>query len=49
VALNRHHEHGRIVEALMRRDGDAAERLMREHILGATATFLRARADRTKH
>jgi DNA-binding GntR family transcriptional regulator len=48
VALNRHHEHGRIVEALQRRDGEAAERLMREHILGATAAFLRARADRTR-
>jgi DNA-binding GntR family transcriptional regulator len=49
VALNRHHEHGRIVEALQRRDGESAERLMRDHILGATAAFLRARADRAKH
>jgi DNA-binding GntR family transcriptional regulator len=48
AALNRHHEHGRIVEALKRRDGEAAEHLMREHILGATAAFLRARVERTR-
>jgi DNA-binding GntR family transcriptional regulator len=46
AALDRHREHGRIVKALTARDGDAAETLMREHILGATAAFLRARADR---
>jgi DNA-binding GntR family transcriptional regulator len=43
-AIARHREHGRIVAALRARDGEAAERLMREHILGATAAFLRVRA-----
>jgi DNA-binding GntR family transcriptional regulator len=46
AALDRHREHGRIVKALTVRDGDSAEKLMREHILGATGAFLRARADR---
>jgi DNA-binding GntR family transcriptional regulator len=46
AALDRHREHGRIVKALKARDGETAEKLMREHILGATDTFLRARADR---
>jgi DNA-binding GntR family transcriptional regulator len=46
AARERHREHGKIVRALMARDGQAAERLMREHILGATDGFLRARADR---
>jgi DNA-binding GntR family transcriptional regulator len=46
TALERHREHGRIVKALKARDGEAAERLMREHILGATGAFLQARADR---
>jgi DNA-binding GntR family transcriptional regulator len=46
AALDRHREHGTIVAALKARDGEAAERLMREHILGATDAFLRARADR---
>jgi DNA-binding GntR family transcriptional regulator len=46
TALERHREHGRIVKALKARDGEAAERLMRDHILGATGAFLRARADR---
>jgi DNA-binding GntR family transcriptional regulator len=46
TALERHREHGRIVKALKARDGEAAERLMREHIIGATGAFLRARADR---
>jgi DNA-binding GntR family transcriptional regulator len=45
-ALDRHREHGRIVTALKARDGETAEKLMREHILGATGAFLRARADR---
>ena len=45
AALDRHREHGKIVEALKARDGEAAEELMREHILGATSAFLRARAD----
>jgi DNA-binding GntR family transcriptional regulator len=46
AALARHREHGKIVKALRARDGDAAERLMREHILGATGAFLLARANR---
>jgi DNA-binding GntR family transcriptional regulator len=46
TALERHREHGKIVKALSARDGQTAERLMREHILGATSAFLRARADR---
>jgi DNA-binding GntR family transcriptional regulator len=46
TALDRHREHGKIVKALAARDGETAERLMREHILGATGAFLRARADR---
>jgi DNA-binding GntR family transcriptional regulator len=46
TALERHREHGKIVAALKARDGEAAEKLMREHILGATAALLRARADR---
>jgi FCD domain len=44
AALDR--EHGRIVKALKARDGETAEKLMREHILGATDTLLRARAER---
>jgi DNA-binding GntR family transcriptional regulator len=46
AALDRHREHGKIVAALKARDGETAETLMREHILGATEAFLRARADR---
>jgi DNA-binding GntR family transcriptional regulator len=46
AALDRHHEHGEIVAALKARDGGTAEKLMREHILGATGAFLQARADR---
>jgi DNA-binding GntR family transcriptional regulator len=46
TALDRHREHGKIVKALKARDGESAEKLMREHILGATGAFLRARADR---
>jgi DNA-binding GntR family transcriptional regulator len=46
TALDRHREHGKIVRALKARDGETAEKLMREHILGATGAFLRARADR---
>jgi DNA-binding GntR family transcriptional regulator len=46
AAVERHREHGRIVAALVQREGELAERLMREHILGATETFLRARAAR---
>jgi DNA-binding GntR family transcriptional regulator len=46
TALDRHCEHGKIVKALKARDGEAAETLMREHILGATDAFLRVRADR---
>jgi DNA-binding GntR family transcriptional regulator len=46
AALERHREHGKIVAALKARDGEKAEKLMREHILGATGAFLRARADR---
>jgi DNA-binding GntR family transcriptional regulator len=46
TARERHREHGKIVTALIARDGQAAEKLMREHILAATEGFLRARADR---
>jgi DNA-binding GntR family transcriptional regulator len=46
AALARHREHGKIVKALRARDGEAAETLMREHILGATGAFLLARANR---
>jgi DNA-binding GntR family transcriptional regulator len=46
TALDRHREHGKIVKALKARDGETAEKLMREHILRATDAFLRARADR---
>ena len=46
TALKRHSEHGKIVSALTARDGETAERLMRDHILGATEAFLKARADR---
>jgi DNA-binding GntR family transcriptional regulator len=46
AALDRHREHGRIVKALKARDGQAAETLMRDHILGATGAFLQTRADR---
>jgi DNA-binding GntR family transcriptional regulator len=46
TALDRHREHGKIVKALKARDGETAEKLMRDHILGATGAFLRARADR---
>lgn len=46
MALERHREHATIVAAIKARDGETAEELMRQHILGATDTFLRARADR---
>jgi DNA-binding GntR family transcriptional regulator len=46
MALDRHREHSNIVAAIKARDGETAEELMREHILGATGAFLRARADR---
>jgi DNA-binding GntR family transcriptional regulator len=46
TALARHRQHGKIVNALKARDAERAERLMREHILGATGAFLHARADR---
>ena len=46
TARERHREHGKIVTALISRDGQAAEKLMREHILRATEEFLRTRADR---
>jgi DNA-binding GntR family transcriptional regulator len=42
AVLGRHREHGRIVEALVARDAETAERLMREHIVGATRAFLGA-------
>jgi DNA-binding GntR family transcriptional regulator len=45
AARDRHREHGKIVNALTARDGATAERLMRDHIMGATDAFLRARAD----
>jgi DNA-binding GntR family transcriptional regulator len=48
AVLDRHREHGRIVEALKARDGDRAEELMRRHILGANDTYLRTAASREK-
>jgi DNA-binding GntR family transcriptional regulator len=46
AALERHREHGRIVEALKARDGDAAEHLMRRHILRANDAHVQASAAR---
>jgi DNA-binding GntR family transcriptional regulator len=45
-ALDRHHEHGQIVEALRARDGERAEELMRQHVVGATGTLLWVGAQR---
>jgi DNA-binding GntR family transcriptional regulator len=42
AVLERHREHGRIVDALKSRDGELAEELMRRHILGANSAYLRA-------
>jgi DNA-binding GntR family transcriptional regulator len=39
-ALDRHREHGQIVKALKARNGERAETLMRQHVLGATGTLL---------
>jgi DNA-binding GntR family transcriptional regulator len=46
MALERHREHSKIVAAIQARNGEAAEELMRQHILRATGAFLQARADR---
>jgi DNA-binding GntR family transcriptional regulator len=46
MALDRHREHSKIVAAIQAGDGEAAEELMRQHILRATGAFLQARADR---
>jgi DNA-binding GntR family transcriptional regulator len=46
TALERHREHGEIVEALKARNGKAAEELMRTHIVTANDAFLQARAAR---
>jgi DNA-binding GntR family transcriptional regulator len=43
TALDRHHEHTQIVQALTNRDAHTAETLMRQHILHATNAFLQAR------
>lgn len=43
--LERHREHGAIVDAIADRDGLRAERLMRDHILVVTDTFLRVSAE----
>jgi DNA-binding GntR family transcriptional regulator len=43
--LDRHREHGAIVEAIKARDGARAEDLMRTHILVVTDAFLKVQAD----
>jgi DNA-binding GntR family transcriptional regulator len=43
--LDRHREHGAIVEAIRARDGARAEDLMRTHILVVTDAFLKVQAD----
>ena len=48
AVIARHREHGRIVAAIVRRDGEAAEELMRSHILGATAAFIKTHAARER-
>jgi DNA-binding GntR family transcriptional regulator len=44
--MDRHREHGAIIEAIADRDGQRAERLMREHISVVTDAFLQVKADR---
>jgi DNA-binding GntR family transcriptional regulator len=41
--MDRHREHGAIIEAIADRDGERAERLMREHIAVVTDTFLQVK------
>jgi DNA-binding GntR family transcriptional regulator len=41
--LERHREHGAIIEAIADRDGQRAERLMREHISVVTDAFLQVK------
>jgi DNA-binding GntR family transcriptional regulator len=43
--LDRHREHGAILEAIKDRDGARAEDLMRRHILVVTDAFLKVKAD----
>jgi DNA-binding GntR family transcriptional regulator len=42
--MDRHREHGAIIEAIADRDGERAERLMREHIAVVTDTFLQVKS-----
>ena len=46
--MDRHREHGAIIEAIADRDGQRAERLMREHIAVVTDAFLQVKPDRAK-
>jgi DNA-binding GntR family transcriptional regulator len=42
--MERHRQHGAIIDAIADRDGERAERLMREHISVATDAFLHVNA-----
>jgi DNA-binding GntR family transcriptional regulator len=46
--MDRHREHGAIVEAIADRDGPRAERLMREHISVVTDAFLQVKPGTTQ-
>lgn len=46
--MERHREHGEIIEAIAARDGARAERLMREHITVVTDAFLQVKPDAAK-
>jgi DNA-binding GntR family transcriptional regulator len=46
--IDRHREHGAIIEAIADRDGQRAERLMREHISVVTDAFLQVKPDRAE-
>jgi DNA-binding GntR family transcriptional regulator len=46
--MERHREHGAIIDAIADRDGPRAERLMREHISVVTDAFLHVTTDITR-
>jgi DNA-binding GntR family transcriptional regulator len=46
--MERHREHGAIIDAIADRDGQLAERLMREHISVVTDAFLQVKPDRVE-